>query len=146
MELRDVVDALSARFGSEAVAEEDGTFTVEVETDDGDRVLVSVYTDDIEDGPAGGLTVLMLRASAGEEIDAVEDPLALLEAASTTWFTRTYFESETTSLVAEAALPLDGISVPLVECAAQEVAELAVSVLDLVGEEYDEEDADEDAD
>jgi hypothetical protein len=145
-EVRELVEQLAARFSSEPVTEEDGTFTVEAETPDGERVPVSVYGETVDDGPAKGTDVIMMRASAGEEIEVIEDladPLEVLALGASTWFARLYYEPETTSLVAEAALPLAALRFEEALQAIIEVAELAVAGNDLVAGDDEDEDEDE---
>ncbi|MBI5831446.1 MAG: hypothetical protein HZB16_03940 [Armatimonadetes bacterium] len=142
-DIRVWAEALGRRMGNDPVLEEDQTYTVGVEVPEGERVLVTLYGDEIDEGPAMGAPVLMMRAAAGgsnEEADLQE----LLIVGAGTWFARLYFEAETDSYVAEAALPMVGLTEAMLEQAAIEVAELSINAYDVVGDGDDEDDDEED--
>jgi hypothetical protein len=136
-DISDLVARLASHFGCEPTTEEDGTVTVEIETSEGEPVPISVYADEIDEGPAVGGQVVMMRAAAGEDLDDLDrdDLLELLMASSATWFGRLYLEEDTASLVAEAALPLTGLRFEDLLQAAREVADLADACLAAVDEE-----------
>lgn len=144
-DIRVWAEALGRRMGTEPVLEDDQTWTVGVEAPEGERVLVTLYGDDIDEGPAAGSPVLMMRAAAGES-DADADLQELLLVGAGTWFARLYFEAETDTYVAEAALPMAGMTEAMLEQAAIEVAELSLAAYAVVGDGEDDEDEDEDDD
>lgn len=131
MEVQEMAEALARRWGAEPEAEDDGTFTVDVETGEGDRVLVSVYADEVPEDPARGAQVLMMRAQAGEEVDT-SDGLRLLELPASSWLARLYYEADSLLLYAEAALPLEPFREDLAVLALEEVAGLAVAAAALL--------------
>lgn len=138
-------EALGRRMGTDPVLEEDETYTVPVEAPDGDHVPVTLYGDEISEGPAAGAAVLMLRAAAGEFTEDADLP-ELLVVGAETWFARLYLEHETDSFVAEAALPMAGLTEAILEHAAAEVAELSVNAYELAGDTDDDDEDDEEGD
>jgi hypothetical protein len=127
----------------ECRAEDDGTYTIVV--DDGETMMPDavLYADAIEDGPAAGTELLVVRAAAVElEPDQEFLELLLADEAATTWFARTYLdtdEGQPTMLVAEAAIPLAGLSLELAALVVAEVIELADSARDLAEDEDEDE-------
>lgn len=141
-DIRVWAEALARRMGVEPVLEEDQTYTVAVESSEGEVVLITLYGDEVDEGPAKGAGVLMMRAAAGEGNDDA-DLQDLLMAGAGTWFARVYFEAESDAYVAEAALPLVGLTEPMLEQAAVEVADLSVEADSIVGSDDDGDDDDE---
>ena len=142
-DIRVWAEALGRRMGTEPVLEEDQTYTVGVEAPEGEPVPVTMYGDEIDEGPAAGAPVLMLRAAAGEANEEA-DLQELLIVGSGTWFARVYFEAESDSYVAEAALPMVGLTEAMLEQAALEVAELSLNAYDVVGSDEEVDDDDDD--
>lgn len=139
-DIRKWAEALADRLKAELDTEEDGTYTVLLGGDDDDfEFPITLYAEDLDDGPAEGRTVVLLRAAAGDLADTDDPDLAgLLRVSAHTWFARLYLEEETDSFVVEAALPFDGLSEDLLEQAAHEVIELAMAADDVLDEDDDE--------
>lgn len=132
MTIDEAVATVAARFGITPEREADGTWTLGVPASDevanaeeeGEVVLVSVYADVVDWGPAEGLEVLVARADAGD-LGSEEDGNALLVEPASMWFGRLYAD-ESGALYAEAAVPLSGDPGSFAQ-AVQEAADLATS-------------------
>lgn len=139
-DIRKWAEALAERLKAELDTEEDGTYTVLLAAEDDYEFPITLYAEELDDGPADGRTVVLLRAAAGDLEDSDDSDLAgLLRVSAHTWFARLYLEEETDSFVVEAALPFDGLTEDLLEQAAHEVIELAMAADDVL----DDDDADE---
>lgn len=147
-DVREWAEILARRVGAEVHAEEDQTYTIDIpldseDDDEGDGVVitlpVTLYADSVEDDAVPPVSVIMLRAAAGDNVENL-DLEEMLAVSSGTWFARLYLEAETDSFVAEAALPLDGLTDVMLEYAAREVADLASEGLDLTSDDDDVED------
>lgn len=133
MSIDEAVAAIAARLGITAERESDGTWTLAVPASDvvaddaneGDVVLVSVYADTVDWGPAEGTGVLVARADAGD-IDVDDTELSLLGEPASMWFARLYAD-DSRALFAEAAVPLRDGDVACFCQAVQEVADLGAN-------------------
>lgn len=164
MQLDELAAALADEMGAEYELEDDGTYTLAVPADDDSESLVSVYLETLEEGPAEGSEVLVIRAAtegrdgpaptgvlgtlmaqASGEIGGF-DPRGLLDDAAACWFTRVYLEDEPTRAVAEAALPFDGLQREHACHALAEVVDLAEGWRGIEPDDFDNDDeqADED--
>ncbi|NUP99663.1 MAG: hypothetical protein HUU35_07405 [Armatimonadetes bacterium] len=145
-DLADLIGRIATELGGDAQPEEDGTYTLQVMDDEEEVIaLVSLYQETIDDGPATGTDLLVMRANAGELAESVQ--AYLIEEASTTWFARVYLEEDEDFagpvIIVEAALPLTTTSTEVAVHAILEVVDLAVSAADFVvaDEEVDDEEA-----
>ena len=137
-----IVQAIATELGGDqATPEEDGTYTLPVAEDGEVVALVTIYADEVEDGPAKGQGILMVRAIAGELDESIET--FLLEDAGSTWFARAYLEQESEEarpeIILEAGLPLDGLSAKIAAQAVVEVVDLALQAEDYVLPEDEDE-------
>ncbi|MCC7493078.1 MAG: hypothetical protein IT204_12040 [Fimbriimonadaceae bacterium] len=137
-----LVKEIAERLGGSAQQEEDDTWSLEIL--DGEEVVsqVTIYSDRIDEGPAEGRELLVVRAAAGELEESIETFLA--EEAAGTWFSRVYLEDDGDGdgdgrpvVIVEAAMPLEGLSVALAHHAVLEVVDLVEHAQDFVIE-YDE--------
>jgi len=138
-DIAELAQRVAEELEGECRVEEDGTYTILCEDEGEPLPEAVVYADAIEDGPAAGTELFMVRAAAFEvqpEQDFAEQLLA--EEAAPTWFARVYIdadEGQPSMLVAEAALPLTGLSTELAALVVAEVIELAGSAQEFVAEE-----------
>lgn len=129
-DIAELAQQIADELDGECRPDEDDMFAIICEDDDGEPLPEAVlYADAIEDGPARGTALLVVRAAATEVTPGQDFLEALLaDEAATTWFARVYIdvdEGQPTMLVAEAACPLDQLSVELAALVVAEVIELA---------------------
>jgi len=142
-DIASIVEQVAAELGGQCIAEEDGTWSLTVLGEDEDEVvaLVTLYADKVDDGPAEGTELLMIRAAAGELDESIETFLA--EEASGTWFARVYLEDDEEAsrpvIIVEAGLPTEGLTQAVANHAVLEVIDLIVNAQDFVLEADDEE-------
>ena len=143
-DVAELAQQLAAEMGGECQAEDDGTYTLLITSDEEPLVAVTLYSDVISEGPAKGAEMLMLRALAGTLEEGIET--FLIEDACSTWFARCYLEEETEDeessidVIVEAGLPLVGLDVKVLQQALVEVVDLVNCADDYVLEEEDDED------
>lgn len=132
MSAADVIRSIAETLEVTAESESDGTWTLPVTLSDdlvdggeADAILVSLYTESIDWGPALGAEVLLARATVGELDES--DPLGILHEGGASWFARLYVDEES-RLISEAALPLTAPQDCLVQMI-QEVADLCGALL-----------------
>lgn len=143
-DVAELAKQLAAELGGECRAEEDGTYTLFITSDGEPAMALTLYQDTVDDGPAQGSELLMIRALAGGLEESIET--FLLEDACSTWFARAYLEEDEEDddappeVIIEAGLPLAGLTLPVAHQAVIEVIDLVTCAADYVYEE--EEDAD----
>lgn len=133
----ELVEALAGRLDCPwHVEPDDETYTLEVE-EDGEPVPITIYADavggdDTDAEASAGVEVLVLRARAAEGEDEA-DFVPLFRAVSGCWFARAYFETPEDEddvavvVMAEAALPLQGLAIDIAAMAVDEVVALATA-------------------